>query len=274
MSATATLRMTESTQATAPEMPAVERRRAKTPTQRRTVTKPLKMSEPTTSTPPRRPRRRAVKRITKTATSASRPAKSPVTPPSLPATLPRQTSDAHDTHVPSTTPELTQAKILQIIVARADAGDQVALDDLRAILDKKPGIVQAVGDLSGRAERAWLKLIAPNKLAEESIGRRVRELKASLAGKNSSALETVLSDWIAVTWLAAHQAELSAATPPNGASLQQALFRCRRAESAGRRFTSAVKTLTMVRALLPRNVVALAAKDSAGPATKVTAAPA
>src|ERR1019366_9278853 len=73
-------------------------------------------------------------------------------------------------------------------------------------------------------------------------------------------LETMLVDLVATTWLAAQHGEAIAASPEGG-SLQQASLRLRRAESSQRRFLNAVRTLTMVRALLPRGLRALANRE-------------
>jgi hypothetical protein len=63
-----------------------------------------------------------------------------------------------------------------------------------------------------------------------------------------------LIDLIGVTWLATQHADIEAACPP-GASLGQAAFRLKRAESALRRHLSAVKTLTALRTLMPQGLV-------------------
>jgi hypothetical protein len=154
---------------------------------------------------------------------------------------------------------MTQEQSFDELVRRASAGNKVCLAGLRKLLDEKPEIWRTVGNLSALAEKCWIGLLGNgNKLAEESIPRRLKELKAELAGHHPTPLEKMLIDLIGVTWLAAQHGEISAAGPP-GASLQQANFRLRRAESAQRRLLNSVKMLTMVRALVPRSLMPLSA---------------
>jgi hypothetical protein len=81
-------------------------------------------------------------------------------------------------------------------------------------------------------------------------------LKGELAGSQAGPLEKLLIDLLGVSWLATCQAEAAAAQV--GGSLPLAAFRLRRAESAQRRFASAVKMLLLVRTLLPSGGPALA----------------
>jgi hypothetical protein len=122
---------------------------------------------------------------------------------------------------------------------------------LRKILDEQPAIWKAVGNASALAERAWLELLADgNKLALECIPRHLRELKAELAGPRPSPLEKLLVDLVGVAWLAANYGEIAAASPAGGC--QQAALRLRQAESGQKRLLGAVRTLALVRELLPQ----------------------
>jgi hypothetical protein len=149
---------------------------------------------------------------------------------------------------------LTRAQAFEELVRRANEGNAASLDGLREILDKNPAIWRRAGDVSALAERSWTELLANgNKLAEESIRRRLAALKGELAGDHAAPLESLLIDVVGVCWLATNQAEIAAAGPAGG-SLQQAQFRLRRAESAQRRLLNAAKTLAMLRALAPRGL--------------------
>jgi hypothetical protein len=124
------------------------------------------------------------------------------------------------------------------------------LAGLRRLLDNNAQIWQRAGDVGARAERAWVDLLAAgNQLAAESIPRRLRELKAELAGPDPTSLEKLLVDLIAISWLATCDAEATAAEV--GGSLSQAALRLRRAESAQRRHLAALKALATVRSLGP-----------------------
>lgn len=146
---------------------------------------------------------------------------------------------------------VTQAEAFEEMVRRANQGNETCLRGLREILDQRPEIWRNVGDVGALAERLWAELLARgNRLAEESILRKVGALKASLAGPAPTPLEDLLVDYLGVTWLAAHHAETTAAQEGGGVEL--AKLRLKRAESAQKRFTGAVKTLTLVKALLPQ----------------------
>jgi hypothetical protein len=144
------------------------------------------------------------------------------------------------------------------LVRRANAGSEECLAGLRAVLDDDPQLWRRAGDVGARAERAWVELLAAgNQLAAESIPRRLRELKAELAGPRPSPLEELLVQLLGLSWLAVCHAEAAAAEP--GGSLPQAALRYRRAESAGRRFVNAAKLLATLRELAPRGLLPRAA---------------
>lgn len=261
MSATATLRVTDrnkSTEATTPK--ATTRPRAKARAKRRTITKPplpTKTPTPAVSTPPPpRPRRRrpaVAKRITDLPTSTSPPAESSATPLSPPTAPLESTADVPDMPASSLAPAVWAAKTL---AERANRGSESALSGLRQLLELRPELWEHAGNVAALAERAWASLIgAGDALVEESVLRRLRQFKTDLAGDDATPLERAVIDLIGVCYLAAEQGERVAATPPDGASLQQAAFRAHRAESAGRRFANAVRTLAVVRKLLPRTTV-------------------
>ena len=152
------------------------------------------------------------------------------------------------------TPPLTRAQVLAQIVQLANAGSQPHLDELRKILDKYPSIWRVTGDVAALTESAWVRLLAAgNSLAAEAIPRRLKELKAELADVQATPLEKLVVNYLIVAWLAAQHGESAAAEV--GGSLEQARFRLARAESAGRRLGSAVKMLTLIRALAPRGLL-------------------
>jgi hypothetical protein len=146
--------------------------------------------------------------------------------------------------------------MLSNLVAQANTGDRQALTELRHFMDRHPEIEESVGDLARMAESAWLDLlVGQNKLARESVQRLLVKLKRDLAGQHPTDLEKLLVDDIGICYLAKRQAEIAAAG--SGGSLTQAAIRFRRAESAQRRFLSAVKTLTNLRALVPEGLAPL-----------------
>jgi hypothetical protein len=147
--------------------------------------------------------------------------------------------------------------LFEQLVRRANAGDAEALARLRHFLDRNPDLCERFGDLTAYAERLWTGLMAgDDQLVRESVKRHLARLKAELAGPSPTALEKLLVDQVVVTWLAAQHGETQAASP-GGASLAQAAFRLKRAESAQRRHLAAMKTLALLRAALPAGLVPL-----------------
>jgi len=140
------------------------------------------------------------------------------------------------------------------LLDKANRGDKQALAKLRRELDANPEIWRRAADLAAHAEGEWIALIAGgNVLASESIKRRLAELKKEVAGEHPTQLETLLADQVAVTWLAAQRGEVVASSPPGG-SLGQAMFRLKQAESSQKRHLNAIKTLTTLRALVPKGL--------------------
>jgi hypothetical protein len=162
---------------------------------------------------------------------------------------------------PSPASPVTPAQALAELSRRAGEGNESCLAGLRQLLDQRPEIWQAAGSVTGLIERMWAELLASgNRLVEESILRKVKELKAELAEVSATPLEALLVDYIGITYLAAMHGEISAAQ--DGGSVEQVKLRLRRAESGHKRFTGAVKALSLVRALMPRKVVPVEGKNA------------
>jgi hypothetical protein len=149
----------------------------------------------------------------------------------------------------------SQQQALAQTLARANRGDPEAIAQLRICLDQNPQVWQRAGDLAAVAESAWIDLLAEsNQLVAECIKRRLAQLKRDLAGDDPSAIEKLLIDHLAACYLAAEHAQIQAAAPPGG-SLEQASFALRRAESSQKRLLNALKTLTVLRAVVPRGLL-------------------
>jgi len=138
---------------------------------------------------------------------------------------------------------------LKELVLRTFEGDPACLAQIPKLLDENPQIWEMLGDLTRITEDSWIDRIANrNRIFAETIRRRLALQKASLAGSEPTPLEQMLVANIGLCWLAAHHGEMTAAST-TGASLQQATFMFRRAESAQRRLLRAVKTLATIRSL-------------------------
>jgi hypothetical protein len=139
---------------------------------------------------------------------------------------------------------------LQLLVQRAEQGDEGVLGELRAALDVNPWVWQRYGDLAQQSQAAWLQLIAgSNLLLQESTRRKAAQLRAELAGPEPSPLERLLVERIVATWLQVHYSDAAyAQMKGNGPGQHTAALR--RQNSAQQRYLQAVKALATVRKLL------------------------
>lgn len=143
---------------------------------------------------------------------------------------------------------------LRRLTMRANAGDPTALPRMREILEETPRIWQHVGDVARQAERAWVDLLAGQDIVgAESIRRKAAALRSELEGAHPTAVERMLVDQVVICWL--ELAHAQAAATQEGGPAGQANHRIRRAESAQRKYTLAIKALTQVRTLLARGLV-------------------
>jgi len=157
---------------------------------------------------------------------------------------------------------------LNALTARANAGDHRALAKLREFLDQHPEIEQTIGDLAKVAERAWIELVSgTDALGQETVKRQLATLKSELAGEHSTALEQLLIDNIAICRLADHHAQMLAADA-SGGTIPQAILRLKRSESAQKRFLTAIRTLTTLRARAPAGLAPLDSVKLHKPAEK------
>ena len=131
----------------------------------------------------------------------------------------------------------------------AEAGDETALPALRELFDSRPDLWMALSDLSGRAERTLLRAAAgDNLLAQEALSRRLTVIKSELTSATASPQERLLADWVALTWLHVHLADLDAAASrhdgqPDGPRAREAQ---RRLDRAHRRYLTAHRQLALL----------------------------
>jgi hypothetical protein len=142
------------------------------------------------------------------------------------------------------------------LVARAKQGDAGALPRLRAILDAHPEVWETVGNLSRYVEAAWIDLVAgDDPLFRESMKRQAGALREALAGPHATKSEALLVDLVVNNWLGVQQAEYAQATQTGGGgSIMQANHRLRRSEAAQKKFLSAMRMLTTLRAVVPEGL--------------------
>ncbi len=149
-------------------------------------------------------------------------------------------------------PGLLPVDRLRRLVERAQAGDQGVLPELRQALDAEPAVWRQYGDLAAQAQAAWLRLLAgPDLLLQESVERKLAELRAELAGPEPSRVEQLLVERVAACWLQTMYADALYAQA-KGPEATPAVLRelMKRQESSQRRYLAAIRQLALVRKLL------------------------
>ncbi|MEO8495480.1 MAG: hypothetical protein ABI614_10440 [Planctomycetota bacterium] len=146
------------------------------------------------------------------------------------------------------------------LVKAANGGSEEALDSLRTLLNDVPEIGRQVGDMFAYAKASLIKLIAKdNQLLIESLRRTVDEMEVELLGNDASRLERMAVQRIVATWLELQFTD-TVHPEPQGKSLAQVKFSLDLKNSAQRRFDGALKSLSLVRKMLPSK--AAAGKDA------------
>jgi hypothetical protein len=149
-------------------------------------------------------------------------------------------------------PAPTAVANLREVLERARTGDPAALADLRETLRSRPDLVEYCGNLAAFAERAWVDLAAgPNLVVHESLKIKLEGLRAELAGPDSTPLERLAVDRVAITWLQAGYGDVAAAgltdVPPRVAG-----FALDRQDRAHKRHLAALAALSLIHRLRPR----------------------
>jgi hypothetical protein len=136
------------------------------------------------------------------------------------------------------------------LVRRAEAEGDAVLPGVRAFFDRHPDVATRMGDLAASARLALIDLAVGGQVVlKEATLRRANEIEAELAGPDASPLEKVLAGNVAVAWLAAAEAELTALHSRSGPPAR-ADFLDRRRDRARKRLEGAARTLALVRKLL------------------------
>jgi hypothetical protein len=170
-------------------------------------------------------------------------------------------------HEPSGEPAAPELAEIRAVLSRVGGGDHAALPRLRALLDQTQ-LWRQLGDLAAHAELTWIRHVSGTDLAlREMVARKLGALKAELGGPAPTALERMLIDSIAISWLIVSHADLEAAGTKDG-DPRRANLAMKRQTQAMQRYATAIKALATVRRLLPPALVP--AGD--GPAARPTEA--
>ena len=166
-------------------------------------------------------------------------------------------------------PEPAAVGEIRFLAARARAGDASVLPRLRETLRANPSIWAYAGDLERVVAKRWAETLANgDPLATEAVTLKADALRSDLAGETPTALESLLVSQVVVVWMELAHAQLRTAEP-KGESLAKAALDVKRAESAQRKFLAAMKTLAVVRHLLPRGLMPSATPRLFDPAQKL-----
>jgi hypothetical protein len=140
---------------------------------------------------------------------------------------------------------------LNLLVERARQGDEEVLPQLRHFLDANPEIWRRHGDLAAHAREAWVRLLSGSDLAlRESTSRKVEEVTRELAGPAPSAIEQLLAERAALSWVQVHHAD-SVAVEALAKSPRIAEFWAKRQAGAHRRYLTSLAALATVKRLRP-----------------------
>jgi hypothetical protein len=142
---------------------------------------------------------------------------------------------------------------LQRLIAEANAGSEPARARLRDWLDATPEAWRSVGDLGAHSEAAVREKIAgQDYLHAECLRRSAEALRKSLLAEDASVIEQLSVQRLVVCWLQLQLADMRLAAADG--STARSSFSIRAAESAQRRFTSAMSQWQALQKLLGRPV--------------------
>jgi len=148
--------------------------------------------------------------------------------------------------------QVTTMVVLKDLVDRAQQCDRSVLPQLRENLDNKPRLWQEYGDLAHQAQLLWLSQLAGKDVfLEESVRRKLDELRAQLAGTEPSPLEKLLVERILACWLQVHYADclyVQARGPESTPAVRQELMK--RQDSSQKRYLASIKQLALLRKLV------------------------
>ena len=144
----------------------------------------------------------------------------------------------------------TLTDALQRVRWRANAGDQRAREVLKKFLDAHPDFWSQVGNLALHAESSLVEAATGGEwFASEAVKREAARLRQSLLGRSPTPLETMAVERLALTWLQLQYVESRFTQAQQ--DLGWAKYWLRRQEQADKLYRSAVRSLALIRELLP-----------------------
>jgi hypothetical protein len=141
---------------------------------------------------------------------------------------------------------------LRALLRLAEQGQEDAVPEIRQILDEHPGLAWRFVDVAHIAEDALIEgMTKEGDLATKELIRwQLEAMREQIAGKNSSALERLLSERVVVTWLEVQLFQALYAQNMRRLTMPQAEHHQKRLDRAHGRHLSAIRALAQVRKLL------------------------
>lgn len=135
-------------------------------------------------------------------------------------------------------------------IAKADAGDVQALDEIREVFRDIPKVARVLSDLAYQAETGILINLPPG--AQELFRAQARQVGKQLREEGTgTALETMLIRRIGLDYMASLQADRARALAPGETRpLELSRFYDQQADRTHRRFLASVESLARVRKLI------------------------
>lgn len=139
----------------------------------------------------------------------------------------------------------------QAVAERADRGDARAARAIQTLVNEMPDLWEGCGNVATAAEEALVNLHAGRSvLAREALRKKLRDMRAALAGPSPSPLEQLLVERVVMCWLHSYQADMVYARAVGQLPPQQVELYHRRQDRAARQYLKALRSLADVRRLL------------------------
>jgi hypothetical protein len=141
---------------------------------------------------------------------------------------------------------------LNDLLRLAEKGQEDAVPEIRQILNEHPSLALRFVDVAHIAEDALIEEMTKegDLAAKELIRCQLEAMREQIAGKNCSALERLLSERVALTWLEVQFFEALYAKNMLKLTIAQAEHHQKRLDRAHRRHLSAIRALAQIRKLL------------------------
>jgi len=133
---------------------------------------------------------------------------------------------------------------------RADKGDVSAQEAVRGFLDSQPELCEQLGDMADHAQRSLIRQIAGEDfMLAEAVKRKAAEMRRQLAGAFPTPLEILGAERVVATWLQLQWVQSACARVEGDG--RSATFWLRREAQAAKLYNTAIKSLLLMRELLP-----------------------